>query len=313
MSAAPLQHVPIQSNGRDQLVALAPGEPIIRVVGLSKSFDGKFILEDVNLDIYPGEVLVILGGSGSGKSTLMRLMIGSIRPDEGRISLLGADLCAMCESDLDEARKKIGVLFQSGALFSSRTVRENVALPLREHTNLRLDVIDAIVKIKLELVGLREHADKHPAQLSGGMRKRAGFARAIALDPVALFCDEPSAGLDPVRSAELDRLIRTVSKSLNATCIVVTHEMRSAFAIADRLAMLDRGRILAVEKRAWFERLRDADDHEAGTLNDDQRLVRQFLRGDLKGPLTDRDNIDGYERDLFGDPPEPDRRDAAWD
>lgn len=275
-------------------------QPVIRVEGLTKQFQGQPILHGVELDVLEGEVLVILGGSGSGKSTLLRHMIGSMKPDQGSIELLGANICAMSDHELDEARKKIGVLFQSGALFSSKTIRENVELPLREHTSLRRDVIDAIVKVKLEMVGLREHADKYPAELSGGMRKRAGFARALALDPKILFCDEPSAGLDPVRSAELDRLIRTVSKNLGATCVVVTHEMESAFSIADRMAMLDQGRIIAVEKREWFERIRMIEDDQCADLSEQEQLVRQFLRGDLYGPLSRRENPEAYEEDLFG-------------
>ncbi|RMH26634.1 MAG: ABC transporter ATP-binding protein [Planctomycetota bacterium] len=275
-------------------------DSVIRVRGLTKTLQGQPVLRGVDLDVKAGEVMVILGGSGSGKSTLLRLMFGSIKPDEGAVNLLGTNICALCDEALDEARKRIGVLFQSGALFSSKTIRENVALPLREHTNLRPDVIDAIVKVKLEMVGLREHADKRPAELSGGMRKRAGFARAIALDPKILFCDEPSAGLDPVRSAELDRLIRTVSKNMGATCVVVTHEMDSAFTIADRLAMLDQGRIVAVRERAWFERLRDLPAEEARSLNEGEALVRQFLRGELDGPLSRRGDPEAFARDLFG-------------
>lgn len=275
-------------------------DSVIRVRGLTKTLQGQPVLRGVDLDVKAGEVMVILGGSGSGKSTLLRLMFGSIKPDEGEVNLLGTNICALCDEALDEARKRIGVLFQSGALFSSKTIRENVALPLREHTNLRPDVIDAIVKVKLEMVGLREHADKRPAELSGGMRKRAGFARAIALDPKILFCDEPSAGLDPVRSAELDRLIRTVSKNMGATCVVVTHEMDSAFTIADRLAMLDQGRIVAVRERAWFERLRDLPAEEARSLNEGEALVRQFLRGELDGPLSRRGDPEAFARDLFG-------------
>jgi phospholipid/cholesterol/gamma-HCH transport system ATP-binding protein len=285
------------------------GDPVIRVEGLTKNFQGQPILRGVDLEVHAGEVLVILGGSGSGKSTLLRHMIGSVKPDEGRIDLLGSNICAMGDAELDEARKQIGVLFQSGALFSSKTIRENVELPLREHTNLRRDVIDAIVKVKLEMVGLREHADKFPAELSGGMRKRAGFARAIAMDPKILFCDEPSAGLDPVRSAELDRLIRTVSKNLGATCVVVTHEMDSAFTIADRMAMLDQGRIVAVEERNWFDRLRQLADDETADMSERELLVRQFLRGDLNGPLSERGDEEGYERDLFGAKPSVDSAD----
>ena len=277
-------------------------EPVIRVRGVTKAIDGAPVLCGVDLDVFAGEVLVILGGSGSGKSTLLRHMVGLERPDEGSITLLGANICALCEEDLNEARKQIGVLFQSGALFSSKTIYENIALPLREHSTFKRDVIDAVVKVKLEMVGLREHAGKFPAELSGGMRKRAGFARAIAMDPKILFCDEPSAGLDPVRSAELDRLIRTVSKNMGATCVVVTHEMESAFTIADRLAMLDRGRIVAVGDRAWFGRLRDTPETDLATLDEDEQMVRQFLRGDLDGPLARRGDPEAYARDLFGSP-----------
>jgi len=278
-------------------------QPIISVRGLTKRLAGQPVLDGVDLDVYPGEVLVILGGSGSGKSTLFRHMIGSLRPDAGAVHIHNRDICRLSGDELDSMRKSMGVLFQSGALFSSMTVRENVALPLREHTNLRDDVIDAIVKIKLELVGLREHADKSPAELSGGMRKRAGFARAIALDPDLLLCDEPSAGLDPVRTTELDRLIRFVSKRLGATCVVVTHEMASAFSIADRMAMIGRGRILAVDRRDRFERIRDMNDVEAERLDDKQRALRRFLRGEPADDHASEGDLAQFARDLLGAEP----------
>ena len=197
-------------------------------------------------------------------------------------------------------RLKIGVLFQSGALFNSMTLAQNVALPLVEHTELDREIIDIQVKIKLELVGLREHADKFPAEISGGMKKRAGLARALALDPQILFYDEPSAGLDPVTSAEIDRLIIDLSKKLGVTSIVITHEMDSAFAIADRMAMLDKGEMLIVEDRAWFERVRDTSHEDGLKLPERERLIRQFLRGDAEGPITDRKAATNYAEDLLG-------------
>jgi phospholipid/cholesterol/gamma-HCH transport system ATP-binding protein len=200
-------------------------------------------------DSSAGETMVIMGGSGSGKSTMLRLMIGSFPVTEGAIELFGTNICSMNEDQMNEVRKRFGILFQSGALFNSMTVGENVALPLREHTDLDPEIIDITVKIKLELVGLREHADKYPAQISGGMKKRAGLARALSLDPKILFYDEPSAGLDPVTSAQIDQLIISLSKQLGVTSVVVTHEMDSAFTIADRMAMLDKGRILKIAER----------------------------------------------------------------
>jgi len=201
---------------------------------------------------------------------------------------------------MNEIRKRFGILFQSGALFNSMTLAENVALPIREHTDIGQELIDINVKIKLELVGLREHASKYPAQISGGMKKRAGLARALALDPQILFYDEPSAGLDPVTSAQIDQLIIALSKELGATSVVVTHEMDSAFAIADRMAMLDKGRMIKIERREWFDALRKTSIAEAANLSDTDRLIRQFLRGDAEGPLSDRRSAADFEADLLG-------------
>jgi phospholipid/cholesterol/gamma-HCH transport system ATP-binding protein len=279
-----------------------PEAPIISLKDVVKSFDGKRVIDGLTLDIQRGETMVVMGGSGSGKSTTLRLMIGSIEADSGSIQILGTNICGACEDDLNAMRLKIGVLFQSGALFNSMTLAENVALPLIEHTDLDREIIDIQVKIKLELVGLREHADKYPAEISGGMKKRAGLARALALDPQILFYDEPSAGLDPVTSAEIDRLIIDLSKKLGVTSIVITHEMDSAFAIADRMAMLDKGEMLIVEERAWFERVRDTSAQEAAGLTETERLIRQFLRGDAEGPITDRKAATNYAEDLLGMP-----------
>ena len=262
-------------------------KPAIQVLDVCKSFGGRRVLDEVRLDVLEGETLVILGGSGSGKSTLLRLMMGNIRPDTGDVVALGKSLREMDEAELAVYRKSIGVLFQSGALFNSMSVFDNVALPLREHTDLPEDTIQIMVKIKLELVGLREHAEKMPAELSGGMKKRAGLARAIALDPKVLFYDEPSAGLDPYTSAEIDQLIIDLNQKLGVTSVVVTHEMDSAFRIAHRMVLLDRGRFIV---SASPEEIRSSTDP----------LVRQFVYGLLEGPLTDRRRAGGYESDLLG-------------
>ncbi|MBX3353396.1 MAG: ABC transporter ATP-binding protein [Phycisphaeraceae bacterium] len=277
-----------------------PSPPAIRVEGMTKRFDGKAVLEGLTLEVRRGETMVIMGGSGSGKSTMLRCLIGSLIPEEGRIWLFGEEITCLDERGMNEVRKRFGVLFQSGALFNSMTVAENVALPLREHTTLDPDIIDIQVKIKLELVGLREHADKYPGMLSGGMKKRAGLARALALDPSLLFYDEPSAGLDPVTSAEIDRLIVDLSRKLGVTSVVVTHEMDSAFTIADRMAMLDKGKMIAVETREWYDALRTTPADEAQTLPQRERLIRQFLRGDADGPITERRAQSSYAEDLLG-------------
>jgi phospholipid/cholesterol/gamma-HCH transport system ATP-binding protein len=262
----------------------------IEVQGVTKAFAGRIVLDAIRLHVFEGETLVILGGSGSGKSTLLRLMIGNETIDSGDIFVAhaGKNLAKMSSPDLTEYRKSLGVLFQSGALFNSMSVADNVALPLREHTSLPEDTIDIIVKIKLEQVGLREHAQKMPAQLSGGMKKRAGLARAIALDPKILFYDEPSAGLDPVTSAEIDQLIIDLNHKMGVTSVVVTHEMESAFRIADRMVLLDRGKFIVSGTPA---EMRDSTDP----------LVRQFVHGLTEGPLTDRRKASGYEDDLLGD------------
>ncbi len=278
-------------------------DPIIKTTELVKKFGSQTVLSGVNLEVEQGETMVVMGGSGCGKSTILRMMVGSFPPTSGNVEIFGNDVNEMDEDALNETRKKFGILFQSGALFNSMTIADNVSLPLHEHTDLDSTIIDIQVKIKLELVGLREHANKYPSQISGGMKKRAGLARALALDPKILFYDEPSAGLDPVTSAEIDQLMLDLTKKLGVTSVVVTHEMDSAFTIADRMCMLDKGRVLRVGTREEFDQLRQKSDDEAASLSEDDRLIRQFLRGDANGPLTQRKIETSYEEDLLGEPP----------
>ena len=247
--------------------------------------------------------MVVMGGSGCGKSTFLRHLIGSLTPTSGRVELFGSDLASLDEDGMDDVRKRFGILFQSGALFNSMTIAENVALPLHEHTVLDPNIIDIQVKIKLELVGLREHASKYPSQISGGMKKRAGLARALSLDPRILFYDEPSAGLDPVTSAEIDQLMLDLTRKLGVTSVVVTHEMDSAFTIADRMCMLDKGKVLMVGTRDEFDHLRSISEKEAESLDDTRKLIRQFLRGDPEGPITQRRIETSYAEDLLGTGP----------
>lgn len=272
----------------------------ISVRDLVKKFGTQTVLTGVNLDIKAGETIVIMGGSGCGKTTLLRLLIGSHQPTSGTISLLGQDIASLDSDGFDALKKQFGILFQSGALFQSMTVGDNVALPLQENSDLAPETIEMIVKMKLELVGLRQHANKLPSQISGGMMKRAGLARAMAMDPKILFYDEPSAGLDPVTSAEIDQLILELTRNFGVTSVVVTHEMDSAFTIADRMVMLDGGRVLMIDTREEFDRIRKLPESEAKNLTEDQQIVYQFLRGAADGPITRRRSADDYREDLLG-------------
>lgn len=220
--------------------------PVIEVRGLKKSFGDNTVLTGIDLDVRAGETLIILGGSGSGKSTLLRCLIGLEKPDEGLVRVAGIDIFRTHPRDLTRLRQSMGVAFQRGALFTSMTVGENIDLPLEELTDLPESTRRLIVRIKLALVGLEGAADKYPSELSGGMQKRVAFARAMALDPSILFADEPSAGLDPITAAGLDQLLIRLREVFGMTLIVVTHELESAFAIGERIALIDRGRILAI-------------------------------------------------------------------
>ncbi|MSQ90164.1 MAG: ATP-binding cassette domain-containing protein [Phycisphaerales bacterium] len=279
---------------------MATEEVRVAVRDLTKKFGTQTVLSGVSLDVRAGETVVIMGGSGCGKTTLLRLMIGSHDATSGTISLLGQDISQLDGDGFDALKKQFGILFQSGALFQSMSIAENVALPLQEHTDLAPEVIEMIVKMKLELVGLRPHAHKLPSQISGGMMKRAGLARAMAMDPKILFYDEPSAGLDPVTSAEIDQLILELTKNFGVTSVVVTHEMDSAFTIADRMVMLDGGRVLKIGARDEFDRIRKLSASEANLLSEDEQIVYQFLRGAADGPITRRRSADDYREDLLG-------------
>jgi phospholipid/cholesterol/gamma-HCH transport system ATP-binding protein len=221
------------------------GEPAIAVKGLRVRYGEREILHGISFEIQAGETLVILGGSGSGKSTLLRTLVGLELPSSGEIWIRGQNFAAISEAQRDEIRKKMGMSFQQGALFGSMSVGENVALPLREHTKLDESTIEIVVRLKLDQVGLSGFENYMPAQLSGGMKKRAAIARALAMDPEILFFDEPSAGLDPIIAAGLDELILKLKKAFRMTIVVVTHELASAFLIADRMILLDKGVIVA--------------------------------------------------------------------
>lgn len=240
-------------------------EPVIEVRDLVAHYGSRKVLDGVNLTVYRGEILVIMGGSGSGKSTLLRHLLALKRPTSGTIRLLGTDVTRINKRRLFELRRNIGVAFQGGALLSSLSLGENVQLPLREHTQLDESTIRIMTRIKLEMMNLAGFEDLMPAELSGGMLKRAGLARAIIMDPKLLFFDEPSAGLDPVVAAELDELILGIRKALRMTIVVVTHELESAFKIADRLTVLDQGRLVAT---GTVEEVRSTDnDRVQGLLH----------------------------------------------
>jgi len=247
-----------------QILPASPIEPVLSLRDLRVSYGEREILHGISFDVVHGETLVILGGSGSGKSTLLRTLVGLEKPTAGEIWIKGRDLAKISAAEMDEIRRKIGMSFQGGALFGSMTVGENVALPLREHTKLEDSTIEIILRLKLQQVGLEGFEYYTPAQLSGGMKKRAAVARALAMDPEILFFDEPSAGLDPIIAAGIDELILELKRAFHMTIIVVTHELASAFLIADRMLLIDKGNIVA---------LGTAEEMRSST----QPRVRQFL------------------------------------
>ncbi len=260
---------------------------VIELRNLNKTFGARKILDNINLRIEKGETMVIMGGSGCGKSTLLRLIIGALKPDSGEVLLNGKNITRLSEDEMNEVRKKFGMLFQSSALFNSMSVGENVALPLREHTELNESIISIMVKMKLELVGLTGFEHLKPSEISGGMKKRVGLARAIAMDPEIVFYDEPGAGLDPIVGSVIDKLISDLSKKLGITSVVVTHEMNSAFRIADRITMLYQGKILEV---GTPEQIKKSDNP----------IIKQFISGSPDGPIPLKRSSADYLKDLTG-------------
>jgi phospholipid/cholesterol/gamma-HCH transport system ATP-binding protein len=229
--------------------------PIIIVEHLTAHFGSNTIFQNVSFEVYKGEIFVILGGSGCGKSTLMKHMIGLYETESGKVVINGIDITKADEKELKKVRLDIGVAFQSGGLFGSMTLAENVALPLQEYTDLSPKLIELVVKMKLGMVQLAGYENHLPEELSGGMKKRASLARAMAMDPTVLFFDEPSAGLDPITSAELDSLIKIINAGMGTTMVIVTHELQSILNIADRIIMLDKAAkgIIAEGNPKWLK------------------------------------------------------------
>jgi phospholipid/cholesterol/gamma-HCH transport system ATP-binding protein len=250
----------------------ANGETIIEVTDLVRKFGDRAVLDDISFNVHRGETLVIMGGSGCGKSTLLRHMIGSMKPTSGVVKLFGEEITTMKERGLERVRLRFGMLFQSGALLASLTVGENVALPLLQHTDKSPDEIEEIVKQKLQMVGLTGFEALRPDEISGGMKKRVGLARALALDPELLFSDEPTSGLDPIMTAVVDELTLKLTHGSHMTAVVVSHDMTSAFRIATRMIMLGHGGIVA---EGTPDEIRNSPNPE----------VQQFIHGRADGPI----------------------------
>ena len=268
-------------------------QPVIEVTDLVREFNGRRVLNGISFKVYKGDTMIVMGASGCGKSTLLRHVVGSMKPTSGSVKLFGEEITTMNERELAAIRRRFGLLFQSGALLQSLTVGENVALPIEEHTKLAPDIIDLMVKMKLEMVGLSGFEHYKPAEISGGMKKRVGLARALALDPELLFSDEPTAGLDPIMVSVVDILTQQVTRGIGITAVVVTHDMTSAFRIGSRMLMLgtgpNQGKVLAC---GTPDEMRKMDHAE----------VQQFINGEPDGPVPLKLSQDDYITRLLGHP-----------
>ncbi|MEO6036107.1 MAG: ABC transporter ATP-binding protein [Verrucomicrobiota bacterium] len=265
---------------------------VIEVRDLVKTFGKRTVLNGINFNVHRGDTMIIMGGSGCGKSTLLRHLIGSLKPDSGSIKIFGEEITGLDEREMDSIRRRFGVLFQSGALLQSLTVGENVALPMQEHGKIDDAIIDLVIKIKLEMVGLTGFEDLKLAEISGGMKKRVALARALALDPELLFSDEPTSGLDPVMTAVVDKLTQDLTRKLGMTAVVVTHDMTSAFRIGTRMIMLGtgahQGKILA-------------EGTPQEIMNHPDAMLQQFIKGEPDGPIPLRLSKGDYLKRLLGE------------
>ncbi len=267
--------------------------PLIEVRDLVKTFGPRTVLNGISFDVNKGDTMIIMGGSGCGKSTLLRHIIGSIKPTSGSIKLFGEEITTMPQTKLEQLRLRFGMNFQFGALLQSLTVGENVALPLVENSLVDPEIVDLIVKLKLELVGLTGFEHLKPSEISGGMRKRVGLARAVALDPELLFSDEPTSGLDPIMTAVIDRLTLDLTRKLDMTAVVVTHDMTSAFRIGTKMMMLGAGkRAGTIIAQGTPDEVRNHPDPE----------VQQFIRGEPDGPVPLKLSPEDYIVRLLGHP-----------
>src|SRR6266699_1891818 len=265
------------------------GETIIEVNNLVRRFGDRAVLDDISFNVHRGETLVIMGGSGCGKSTLLRHMIGSMKPTSGSVKIFGEEITTMKEREIARVRRRFGMLFQSGALLASLTVGENVSLPLLQHTEMSSEEIEDVVERKLQLVGLSGFENLKPAEISGGMKKRVGLARALALDPELLFSDEPTSGLDPIMTAVVDQLTLKLAHGSHVTAVVVAHDMTSAFRIASRMIMLGHGSIVA---QGTPEEIRTSTNAE----------VHQFINGEADGPIPLNLSQDEHEHHQYVKP-----------